>query len=187
MGHWVDAPFLGRSEVRIENGAIVMEKGHDMTGVTWTGPLFRENYEITLQGMRVAGEDFFCGLTFPVGRQVCSLICGGWGGTVVGISCINYYDAANNETGTSYNFKTGQWHDIRVRVTSGRIRAWIDGEELVNCRIADRHLSVRFEMEPSRPLGMATWQTTGAVRNLAWKRIVPGPEDEADDETESLY
>lgn len=187
MGHWVETPFLGRSEVRIEDGAIVMEKGHDMTGVTWTGPLFRENYEITLQGMRVAGEDFFCGLTFPVGRQVCSLICGGWGGTLVGISCINYYDAANNETGTSYSFKTGQWHDIRVRVTSGRIRAWIDGEELVNCRIADRHLSVRFEMEPSRPLGMATWQTTGAVRNLVWKRIVPGPEDEAEDQMEDVY
>ncbi len=187
MGHWVEAPFLGRSDVRIENGAIVMEKGHDMTGVTWTGPLFRENYEITLQGMRVAGEDFFCGLTFPVGRQVCSLICGGWGGTLVGISCINYYDAANNETGTSYSFKTGQWHDIRVRVTPDRIRAWIDGEELVNCRIADRHLSVRFEMEPSRPLGIATWQTTGTVRNLVWKRIVPGPEDEADDEMEGLY
>jgi len=106
---------------------------------------------------------------------------------VVGISCINYYDAANNETGTSYSFKTGQWHDIRVRVTSGRIRAWIDGEELVNCRIADRHLSVRFEMEPSRPLGMATWQTTGAVRNLVWKRIVPGPEDEAEDQMEGVY
>jgi len=177
LGHWVETPFLGRTGVRIEDGAIVMERGHDMTGVTWTGPLFRQNYEITLQARRVAGEDFFCGLTFPVGREVCSLICGGWGGSLVGISCLDFYDAANNETATSHDFETGRWYDIRVRVTPWRIRAWIDGEQVVNCRITGRHLSVRFEVEPSRPLGIATWQTTGAVRNLTWKRIEPGPED----------
>ena len=153
-----------------------------MTGITWTGPLIRQNYEITLQGMRVDGEDFFCGLTFPVGRYPCTLVCGGWGGTLVGLSNIDYFDAANNETATSFDFKKGQWYDIRLRVTLDRIQAWINDEPLVNVRITGRNLGVRFEVEMARPLGISTWQTTGAVRNIQIKRIIPQEERDPWDE-----
>jgi len=67
LGRWKITDFGGQGDVYVKDGSIFLEMGNDMTGVTWTGPLVRMNYEITLEAMRVAGSDFFCGLTFPRG------------------------------------------------------------------------------------------------------------------------
>ena len=56
-----------------------------MTGITWTNEMPRMGYEISLEAMRVEGSDFFCGLTFPVGKDYLSLIVGGWGGRRGGV------------------------------------------------------------------------------------------------------
>ena len=83
LGQWKPTGFFQPGRVWIREGAIVLESGHNLTGVTWTGPLVRMDYEISLQAKRIAGRDFFCGLTFPVDLEYCSLICGGWGGCMV--------------------------------------------------------------------------------------------------------
>jgi hypothetical protein len=67
--------------------------GSNLTGVTGTGEVPAGDYEIELQAMRLAGSDFFCGLMFPVQTDHCSLIVGGWGGALVGLSSLNFHDA----------------------------------------------------------------------------------------------
>jgi hypothetical protein len=175
MGLWQQTDFYGKGKVYAKDGAMVLERGNDMTGVTWGGPLVRINYEISLQAQRVEGSDFFCGLTFPVGDEYCSFICGGWGGSLVGLSCVDYYDAANNETSSGYDFVNKRWYSIRIRVTENMLQAWIDDDQVVDLDTADRKLSVRFEMEPSRPLGIATWQTAAAVRDISIRKVKPLP------------
>lgn len=171
MGHWLKGDFRGQeAAVRLEDGSIVMERGNDMTGITWGGPVTRMNYEICFEARRLEGSDFFCGFTFPVGENPCTLVLGGWGGSLVGLSCIDYEDAANNETGLSMNFEDKRWYQVRLRVTRSAIEAWIDGEQVIDVEITNRRLGIRFEVEPSRPLGIATWRTTGAVRDI---RIFP--------------
>ena len=54
-----------------------------MTGVTYQGQFPKTDYEVSLEAMRVDGVDFFCGMTFPVRSEFCTLIVGGWGGEVV--------------------------------------------------------------------------------------------------------
>lgn len=171
LGHWKSTGFYGTGDITVKDKSIVLGRGNDMTGVTWSGPLIRQNYEITLQAMRVDGTDFFCGLTFPVGKQHSTLICGGWGGSLVGLSNVDFYDAANNMTSTSHDFENGKWYDIRVRVTEDMLQAWIDGELKIDLDTKDHQYSVRFEVEDSRPLGIATWQTTGAIRNMEVERV----------------
>ncbi len=119
--------------------------------------------------MRVDGSDFFCGLTFPVGENPCSLIVGGWGGGVVGLSSLDGEDAAHNETTRYLNFEKGRWYRIRLRVASAAIQAWIDDDKVVDVTTTGRTISIRSEVELSRPLGFATWSTTGALRNI-WMR-----------------
>lgn len=172
---WYVADFAGRSTVRVEGNTVILEQGNDMTGIVWKGPLARMNYEISLEAKRVAGSDFFCGLTFPYGDNPCSLIVGGWGGTLVGLSSLDYQDAYNNETGRSMNFDMDRWYRIRLRTTPERIQAWIDDEELVNARTKGRVIDIRWEMERCLPLGVATWRTSGALRNV--KFTVFEPED----------
>ena len=173
LGQWESVDFGGQGEVAVKDGAVYMEMGNDMTGIVWKGPVFRTNYEITLDAKRVKGNDFFCGLTFPVGDNPCSLILGGWGGELCGLSNIDYYDAANNETTQLISFEMDRWYHVRLKVTPTKIQAWLDdnAEPLVDVEIAGRKIDIRAEMDLCRPLGIATWQTGGAVRNMRMKKL----------------
>lgn len=167
---WAISDFAGHGEVKVEEGKLILGRGV-MTGVTWTNDVPRMNYEINLDAMRVDGSDFFCGLTFPVGKDPCSLIVGGWGGGVVGLSSLDGEDAANNETTQYMNFEAGRWYHIRVRVEPEKIQAWIDQEQVANVDTKGRRISIRIEVEPSVPLGIAAWSTTAALKNIQLKRL----------------
>ncbi|HTU26553.1 MAG TPA: DUF1080 domain-containing protein, partial [Pirellulales bacterium] len=65
---WKPSDFAGHGEVKVEDGKIMIETGTELTGITWTGSLPKDEYEITLEAMRTEGHDFFCGMTFPVGK-----------------------------------------------------------------------------------------------------------------------
>ena len=174
LGQWKITEFGGQGKVYIKDGGIYLEQGNDMTGITWAGPLVRMNYEITLEAMRVSGSDFFCGLTFPVNENCCSLILGGWGGSLCGLSNIDYYDAANNETTRFVSFENGKWYHVRLRVIPNHIQAWLqeEGQEpLVDIDITGRKIDTRAEVDLSQPLGIATWQTAGAVRNINLRKL----------------
>lgn len=170
---WKSTEFGGEGEVRVKDGLLYLDVGSDLTGITWQGPrkLPKTNYEISLDAMRVDGFDFFCGLTVPVKEEFCSLIIGGWGGGVCGISCIDGYDASENDTTTYREFKSKQWYPIRLRVTDTRIRAWIGKDEILDQDIRDKKINVRVEVELSRPLGFSAWQTTAALRKIQVRKL----------------
>jgi len=165
LAGWKETDFAGRGGIKVESGKMLLESGV-MTGVTWTNELPRMNYELSLEAMRVEGSDFFCGLTFPVGKDPCSFIVGGWGGGVVGLSSIDNEDAAHNETTQYMNFTNEKWFAIRIRVTKTKIEAWIDSDKVVNLETEGKKISIRAEMELSQPLGIAAWSTAAAVRNI---------------------
>src|SRR6266536_1927801 len=169
---WKITDFAGGGEVKIENGQLRLHSGVMLTGVSYTNELPRADYEVSLEAMKVDGSDFFCGLTFPVENSFCSFIVGGWGGGVVGLSSIDGMDASENETTKYLKFDPGRWYPIRVRVTSKKIEAWIDNEKLVDQDITDRKISLRpGDIEYSKPFGIATWQTTGALRDIKIRRL----------------
>jgi hypothetical protein len=170
LNGWRISDFAGKGPVRVEDGKLILEMG-TMTGVTYTNALPTMNYEISVEAMRVDGSDFFCGLTFPVGKDPCSLIVGGWGGGVVGLSSLDGQDAANNETTQYINFEKGRWYKVRLRVVPNKIQAWIDDDKVIDVDTTDRQISIRLEVEESRPLGFASWSTTAALRNIYLRKL----------------
>lgn len=167
LANWKPTQFGGEGAVKVENGAIVLEMGSDLTGITWTGDeLPTTNYELALEAMRVSGNDFFAGVTFPVADSFCSLILGGWGGTVVGLSSIDGDDASENDTTQSISFESGRWYDVRIRVTATKIEAWLDGRQIIDQETAGRKIDTRLEVDLSRPLGVASWRTKSAIRDI---------------------
>jgi hypothetical protein len=174
LAGWRETLFAGRGEVQCRSGVILLNMGDPFTGINWTNDFPKVNYEIALDAMRVMGSDFFCGLTVPVGEDACSLIVGGWGGSLLGISSIDGMDASENETTKFAQFETGRWYRIRLRVTESRLQAWIDGERLVNIDIKGRKISTRpGDIELSKPMGLAAWQTSAALREIKWRPIDP--------------
>lgn len=171
LHNWKPSEFVGHSEARVENGALMLPIGNDMTGVTYTGELPHLDYEVSLEAERTEGHDFFCGLTFPVEDAPCSLILGGWGGTVVGLSNVDGRDASENETTRTMDFENNHWYRVRLRVTGAKIEAWVDNEKMVDLDRTDKKFSIRMEVEESQPFGIATWRTSGALRDIRIRRL----------------
>ena len=60
-----------------------------------------------------------------------------------------------------------------MRVTDAKIQVWIDREKMIDAAITDRKISMRAgEIEDSVPFGLATFQTTAALRDI---KIRPTP------------
>lgn len=163
---WIVTEFGTQGPVYVSDGKIILNYGDGCTGITWEREFPKVNYEVTLEARKTSGNDFFCGITFPVNDEFCSLIVGGWGGPVVGLSCIDGEDAANNDTKILKRFDKDVWYKIRLTVTSENIAAWIDDEKLVDFSYVGHELFVRPEVNLSRPFGICTWNTTGELRNI---------------------
>lgn len=168
---WEITNFGPQGPVYVSGNAIFLGMGDGCTGITWKRAFPRSDYEVTLEAKRVAGTDFFCGMTFPVGKSPCSLIIGGWGGATVGLSSIDGKDAAENETTSIRNFEKDRWYKIRLLVSDDYIKAWVDTDKVVDFTIGTKKLSIRPEVDLSRPFGIASWNTTAAVRNIHLRRI----------------
>ncbi len=166
-----DGAFEHHGQVGVKDGTIVLERGSLQTGVGWNGQVPRDDYEVSLEAMRTDGNDFFCGLTFPVGDEPCTWIIGGWGGSVVGLSNVDNDAAVENVTTQGMTFESNRWYKIRLRVTTARIDAWIDDRQMIDLERGEHKFSVWWEQEPARPLGIATWDTGAALRHISLKRL----------------
>ncbi|MDA0833669.1 MAG: DUF1080 domain-containing protein [Planctomycetota bacterium] len=165
---WTITDFGGQGPVDVEDGELRISFGQSMTGVTIDKEreLPKINYEVQMTAMRVDGRDFFCGMTFPVNDDPCSLILGGWGGGVCGLSSLDFLDASENETTSYREFQNGRWYHIRLRVQESRIDAWLDGERIIRQRIVGRKIGIRPEVHLSVPFGLATYETTAAIKSI---------------------
>src|SRR5262245_15306206 len=172
LGSWQASKFGGDGAVRVENSQIILDAGKPFTGITWNGPEPpTTNYEIALQAMRVEGRDFFAGITFPVGNSSCSLILGGWGGTVIGLSSVNGEAASQTQTSQSTDFELGRWYNVGIRVTDAAIETWLDDRQIIKQDLKGNKISIRVEMEPSLPLGIASYRTKAALRDLRLRKL----------------
>ena len=168
LTNWAVTDFAGHGPVTVESNQIKIAMGDDLAGITWTnGPLPKTDYEISLDTVRVAGGDFFCGLTFPVADSSCSLIVGGWGGGIIGLSSLDDQDASENDTTKTMYLETGHWYHVVLRVTPKKIEAWLDKEKVVDVSIVGRKVSLRpGAIYLSEPLGVATYSTTAKLKDF---------------------
>jgi hypothetical protein len=175
LGKWepVNLGSDGKVWVDEEGGELRLDQGEPLTAVVWKGEVPAvSNYEITLEAKKINGDDFFLALTIPVKDTHCTFVCGGWGGGLVGISSINGMDASENESATVESFEKGVWYPIKVRVTDRFISCWVGERELVSINLEGITLSMRAgDIEECVPLGLATYQTWGAYRNLRWTNL----------------
>jgi hypothetical protein len=168
---WELIDFEGHGEISVADSCIIIGRGETISGIRWNNDFPKTNYEVNLEARRIEGSDFFCSVTCPVKESFVTLVIGGWGGSLVGLSSIDYYDAANNMTGYVFYFGSGHWYDIRLKVSDEKIEAWISKEKVVDFTIGNYKLSLRWEMESSIPFGITTYKTIGAVRNIRYKMI----------------
>ncbi|TWU24029.1 hypothetical protein Pla52o_19520 [Novipirellula galeiformis] len=172
-GSWVVCQFGGDGLVEIKGNSAKLAYGDPLTGIRWEGDVIRENYEVALEAQRVEGYDFFCGLTFPVGEANVSLILGGWGGGIMGISSIDGEDASQNPTTQFLNFDNDKWYRVRVRVTDKAIQCWLDDKKMIDQERQGHEFGIRAEMDQCEPFGVAAFQCDAELRNMRVRRLTP--------------
>lgn len=178
LAGWKDSNFAGAGETKVEPNykgqgpVILIEAGQSLSGITFTNPVPKQNFEVTLEALKVQGNDFFVGLTFPVGEAHATLVLGGWGGATTGISSIDGLDASENDTTKFLGYEKDKWFRIRMKVTLAKLETWINDDKVVDQDLKDRRISMRFgEIENSVPFGIATYQTTTVIRKVEIKPI----------------
>ncbi|MBP8301256.1 MAG: DUF1080 domain-containing protein [Planctomycetes bacterium] len=174
LGGFVATEFGGEGTVEVRDGCIQIDMGSPLSGITWTGAPPTGHYELEVIAARRLGTDFFCGLTFPVGDNHLTLVLGGWGGTVCGLSSLDGLDAAHNATRTLRRFERGRDYTVRVRVDATAVTATLDGEPLCRTELAGHTLSLRPEVLLSRPLGLSNFATATSIRAIRWRPVPSG-------------
>mgnify|MGYP003323154423 CR=1 FL=1 len=133
-----------------------------------------DEYEINIKARKTEGRDFFCAVTFPVPEKdsCCTFVAGAWGGQVTGLSNIDYLDANRNSTRSTLKYETDKWYNIKVEITYGRIRCWIDDRIVVNTLIDKKIISMRpGPIEACQPFGIASYETSAEFESITLKSV----------------
>jgi hypothetical protein len=178
LDDWEERDAGASGNVEVRDDMMIIGTGESLTGVVYkkTDKLPVTNYEITLETQRIQGFDFFCGLTFPVGdlKTCVTLVLGGWGGSVTGLSSIDGMDAAENSTGHYRRFEDKKWYRVKVRVTPENISVWSNEEKIIDLDTENKKIGLRAgPIEDYAPFSLTTYQTTAAVRNVRVKALPP--------------
>ena len=183
LSGWKVVDYIGGGAVNVqEDGAISCAVGKPLSGIAYTNPIPTMSYELKLEAMRVEGSDFFIGLTIPIEDNFCSVIIGGWGGGLCGVSSINYMDASENMWTRGLSFDSNRWYTLRVRVMPNVMQIFLD-DKLYHARI-EYEKSTQFtlrsgsDIDKTKPLGLATFETHARWRNFTLTKITePTPDD----------
>ena len=171
LSGWKAADIWGNGKVEaLSNGVVSCGIGKPLTGLAYTNTFPTMSYEVKMEALRKEGSDFFVAMTIPVESNACTVVIGGWGGGLCGISSINFMDASENQYSEGVVFKNDVWYTLRVRVTPGLLEVFLN-DTLYTAKVPFESssaftLRAGSDIDKTKPFGLATYETKALWRNL---------------------
>jgi len=176
LSGWKLADIWGNGKVEVlSNGVVSCDIGKPLSGIAYTNPFPTMSYEVKVEAMRKAGSDFLIALTLPVESNACTVVIGGWGGGLCGISSIDFMDAAENSYSSGVALTNNIWYTLRVRVTPGLLEVALN-DTLYTAKVPfekSSRFSLRSgsDIDKTLPFGLATFETHALWRNLTVSEV----------------
>ena len=167
--------YLKAGAVKFEDGIMTIAAGEPFSGAALTDPVYSDYYELSLEARRTAGSDIFCGIYFPVGDSHCSVVLGGWGNSLSGLSMLDGLSAAENETAYPQSFGNDKWVKVQLKVLPESLTLMADGETVIHLDREGRELTPYLGLEMFHPLGFFTYESAAEIRNARITRLPPQP------------
>ena len=179
LSGWKLADIWGNGKVEaLSNGVVSCGIGKPLTGIAYTNSFPTMSYEVKMEALRKEGGDFFVAMTLPIETNACTVVIGGWGGGLCGISSIDYMDAAENPYSSGVALTNNVWYTLRVRVTPGLLEVFLN-DTLYTAKVtfeSSSTFSLRAgsDIDKTLPFGLATYATCGLWRNLTVTKLDVG-------------
>jgi hypothetical protein len=176
LSGWKPADIWGNGKVEaLSNGVVSCGIGKPLTGLAYTNTFPTMSYEIKMEALRKEGSDFFVAMTIPVESNACTVVIGGWGGNLCGISSINFMDASENQYSEGVVLKNDVWYTLRVRVTPGLLEVFLN-DTLYTAKVPFESssaftLRAGSDIDKTKPFGLATYETKALWRNLTVNKL----------------
>lgn len=157
--------------VGVKDGAMEFERSFSFTAISLLGKFPADRYELELKAKRTDGQDIFCGVLLPVGGNHISMVLGGWGNKIVGLSCVDFMVAAANETALKMSFDNDRWYRVRVKVSRETIQAWVDEKKVIDLKRKGKKISPYPGLEDLAPFGLFTWGSGAAMKDVRYRPL----------------
>ena len=157
--------------MKITKNSIKLKEGFPYSLAQWTNSFPVNNYEVKLKARRDDGYDIFCGILFPVGSSHCTMVLGGWSDTIVGLSCVDDMPAADNESAVILSFDNERWYNVRLKVTTKKIQAWIDDKLTIDQQRINRKFEPYPGLEDYAPFAFFTYSSSASISDISVTRI----------------
>ena len=176
LSGWKRANISGNGPVEaLSNGVVSCGIGKPLSGIVYTNKFPTMSYEVKMEAMRKEGSDFFVALTLPVESNACTVVIGGWGGGLCGISSVDYMDASENPHSSGVALTNNIWYTLCVRVTPGLLEVTLN-DTLYTAKVPfekSSRFSLRAgsDIDKCLPFGLATYETHALWRNLTVSEV----------------
>jgi len=167
LGWWRPRDHGAGDRVAVRDGAIHLGWGSSGAGVVWSGPSLRSGYELKLDLQRLEGSaGGYSLLTFPVGRESCTLSFG----DQITTRCPAEDPRAPRKPVFTRSvlaaLDSERPHAVRVRVSSDRLEIEVDESP-----VAETALPLVAEPGTERasvlePLAITAWATSASVSDI---------------------
>ena len=160
----------GKAEVK--DHCIALQAESDGAGIAATQPVPAVGYEVTADATRSGGRGDFCTLVFPIAGQQCVLYVGGAEeGNAFALGYVDGSRFADDELTRRVDYERGRYYRIRLRVMPDTVRAWLDGEEMLDLATEGRRLEVGTYVPELVPFGVYAWNSQALIRSIRIREL----------------
>lgn len=175
LGRWepidtVDTAGGSPGEVTVEGRQILLKPGEPLSGVSWSGPMPAQDFEVTLEAKVDDAE--LLSIAFPIGTDRAAVQLDA-NNRRAGLFSIDGTGLRDDPMAAPFDGAVAGWHQLRIRVTQDHVQAWLNAQPITDQARSGSTFGAPDGYLPLHDLSIFASRGAAALRNIRIRRIDP--------------